>query len=68
MRHHLRSGSLLRIDEEEGRIILEPVEERPRLLEHGGLLLVDAPLDGPAPDHRQLREERLARLTEDVPE
>jgi AbrB family looped-hinge helix DNA binding protein len=62
VRHHLHAGSRLRVAEAEGRIVLEPIEEPTPLVERGGLLLVEAPLEGPAVDHRQLREERLQSL------
>ena len=62
VRHHLHGGTQLRIAETEGCIVLEPIEEPTPLVEHRGLLLVEAPVDGPAVDHRQLREERLQSL------
>jgi bifunctional DNA-binding transcriptional regulator/antitoxin component of YhaV-PrlF toxin-antitoxin module len=64
LRHQLHTGSRLRLDEVKGRILLEPVHEPCPLVERDGLLLINAPLEEPVPDHRQVREERLARLTE----
>ncbi|NJL27375.1 MAG: AbrB/MazE/SpoVT family DNA-binding domain-containing protein [Thermoanaerobaculia bacterium] len=66
-RHRLREGSRVRIAEEADRIVLEPLEEAAPLVERDGLLLVGAKLESTAPDHRQLREERLAKLAT-VPE
>lgn len=63
-RHNLSGGTRLRIGEDRGRIVLEPMAEEARLVERGGLLLVDAQLVGPEVDHRQVREERLAMLAE----
>ncbi len=62
LRHHLHGGSRMRIAEDRGRIVLEPIDEPTPLVERGGLLLVDAPLEGAVVDHRQLREDRLNSL------
>ncbi len=64
-RHHLQDGSRLRWAEEGDRIVLEPVTEPAGLVESDGLPLVRGSLHkGSVPDHRELREDRLARLHE----
>ena len=64
-RYHLQGGSRLRLAEEGNRIILEPIEEPAVLVERNGLPLVRGALEeGSIPDHREVREERIARLSE----
>jgi AbrB family looped-hinge helix DNA binding protein len=58
----LRKGSRLMVREEGDRLVLEPVETTCVPVERGGLLLIEGRLTGPVPDHRDLREERLAGL------
>ena len=60
--HNLRQGSRLRIHARRGRIVLEPVDEEPAVVEQEGLLLAAGHLEGPPGDHLALREERLDRL------
>ncbi len=62
VRHGLQEGTRMRIAEDAGHLILEPIPEDTPLVERGGLLLVDAPLSGEPVDHRSLREERLTAL------
>ena len=64
----LTAGARLRVWEEAGRLLLEPIPEQPILVEEGGLLLAGGYLEGAEVDHRALREERLARRIEDVTE
>ncbi len=62
-RFHLRGGSSLRLAEESGRIVLEPIEQPSARTRAVAIVpLIDGPLQGPAPGHRQLREERLDHL------
>ena len=64
-RHHLHGGSRLRLAEEGNRIVLEPIAEPAVLVERDGLPLVRGTLEeGSIPDHREIREERIARLSE----
>ena len=64
-RYHLQSGSRLRLAEEGERIVLEPIAEPAVLVERDGLPLVRGALEeGSIPDHRELREDRIARLSE----
>ncbi len=64
-RHHLHGGSRLRLAEEGDRIVLEPIGKPAALVERDGLPLVRGSLgEDSIPDHRQLREERIARLSE----
>lgn len=68
LRHHLRSGSRLRLAENAGQIVLEPIDSTPSiravLVEEDGLPLIRGVPEGPVPDHREIREERLGRLSE----
>ena len=57
----LAAGSELALEVQGGMIHLRPITSA-RLERRAGRLVVASPLSGPAPDHRDLREERLARL------
>ncbi|HYC55252.1 MAG TPA: AbrB/MazE/SpoVT family DNA-binding domain-containing protein [Candidatus Binatia bacterium] len=65
LREQLRllPNSRLRITEEKNRVVLEPIEEDPVLIERGGVVLIGGELTGGAPDARQIREERIQELT-----
>jgi bifunctional DNA-binding transcriptional regulator/antitoxin component of YhaV-PrlF toxin-antitoxin module len=61
-KHRLTRGARLRIEEDGGRIVLEPLGSQAAVEERGGVLVVDAhPID-PDVDHRTVREEHLDRL------
>lgn len=57
----LSAGSELAVEVRDGVIHLRPITSA-RLERRAGRLVIASPLAGPAPDHRDLREERLARL------
>lgn len=58
-RLHLHAGTRLRLTERDSQIVLEPEHVEAQLKEKSGLLLVAGQLEGPVPDHRDLRDERL---------
>lgn len=58
LRHQLHTRSRSRLDEVNGQILPEPVNEPPPLVECDGLLLGSAPLE------ELVCEERLAHLTQ----
>jgi AbrB family looped-hinge helix DNA binding protein len=60
-RHQLSAGSRLIVVEDGDRIVLVPRQAQPSTIEIGGLLVFTGRLSGEAPDHRQLRESRIAR-------
>jgi len=63
-RLRLHDGSRLRIREESGeRLVLEPVADACVPVEIDGLLIVRGSLQGPVPDHRDERAERIRRQT-----
>lgn len=57
----LAAGSELALDVQGGAIHLRPLASA-RLERRAGRLVVASPLAGPAPDHRDIREDRLAGL------
>ena len=60
---HLALGSTLLIQEKDGKITLEPIEEEPDLIEKDGLLIVRPKLTGDIEDAvRQHRERRISDL------
>lgn len=63
-RHHLHSGARLELAEEDDRLVLVPVASQTPTREEAGLLVFTGTLVGRIPDHRELREVRLAGLTE----
>jgi AbrB family looped-hinge helix DNA binding protein len=64
IREHLglKGGSQLRIAEEGGRVVLESMETPYELVEKQGILVIRGRTGDPLPDHRELREERIAHL------
>jgi AbrB family looped-hinge helix DNA binding protein len=58
----LAPGTRLQLREEQGRLVLEPERSEPAVRETGGLLILEQPLDGQPPDHRDVRAERIRRL------
>lgn len=60
-RLHLGPGRRLRVIEDGGRVVIEPMEEVSRPAEVGGLLVIRGKLLGAVPDHRELRERSLRR-------
>jgi AbrB family looped-hinge helix DNA binding protein len=58
----LHPGNHLRLLERDRRLILEPIEEEPVLVERDGLTLIGGRLEGPPVSVRELREERLDEL------
>ena len=63
-RLHLQAGSRLMLTEDGERISLVPLEAQPVTKEVGGLLVFAGELTGGPPDHRELREERLRKLSQ----
>lgn len=61
-RHHLASGSRVRVTERGMHLEIEPLPATGWLAERHGLLVATAPLRGPVTDHRDLRNERLEHL------
>jgi len=59
---HLRKGTRLRVLDEGNHLVLQPLNEAPRLIRSGGLLVVEGRLVGPPSDHREIREARIRRL------
>ena len=64
-RHQLHAGSRLELTEEEERLVLVPLQSQPSTKETAGLLVFTGRLTGSVPDHRELREARLSRLSEE---
>ena len=60
---HLHPNTRLRVIEGERRIVLEPLEDEPVLIERDGLVLIGGELVGPPLDVRTVREERLDDLS-----
>ena len=62
IREHLRlkQGSRVRLREEGQRLVLEPLPEECVVSEVDGLPVIRGRLTGNVPDHRALREQRLA--------
>lgn len=60
--HHLRAGAKLRVINDEDCIVLVPSRSEPRLVEKDGLLVVKSRSKAEIPDHRDLRDERSAKL------
>lgn len=65
--HRLQAGSRLTLIDEDDRLVLVPTQPLPkiskaRLVEENGLLVVTGPEQIDLPDHRRIREERLADL------
>ena len=56
----------LRVIGDHQRVVLEPVEEAPVLIERDGIVLVGGELAGPLPTVRQAREDRLDELAHRV--
>lgn len=63
-RHQLRAGSRLQLLEDEERLILVPLQAKAATKEVSGLLVFKGVLTDAVPDHRDLRELRLSRLSE----
>jgi len=59
----LAPGTRLRVDVEGERLVLDPEPPDPALREEDGLLIVETPVEGDILDHREVRAERIARLT-----
>ena len=60
--HGLVAGSRLTLVDEDDRLVLVPLTSQPRLVERNGLLVVTGVGGAEIPDHRALREERIAGL------
>jgi AbrB family looped-hinge helix DNA binding protein len=58
----LLPNTRLRVIERDRRVVLEPVEDAPVLIERDGLVLIGGELVGPPPDVRTLRQERIDQL------
>ena len=56
----------LRVVEDHQRVVLEPVEEAPVLIERDGIVLVGGELAEPALNVRKAREDRLDELVHRV--
>ena len=64
-RLHLRGGSRIRLTEEDNqRLVLEPVDDADCLVEVGGLLIATGTHRGEWVDHRTLRDERIEDLAD----
>lgn len=59
-RHGLGGGARLTLVDLPDKVLLVPAHDEPRLVERNGLLVVAGPRSSEIPDHRDLREERLA--------
>jgi AbrB family looped-hinge helix DNA binding protein len=59
----LHPNSRLRVFESDRRVVLEPIEDQPVLIERDGLVLIGGTLVGPALDLHTAREERLDDLS-----
>jgi AbrB family looped-hinge helix DNA binding protein len=60
-RHRLAAGSRLILVEDGDRIVLVPRQAQTSTIEAGGLLVFTGHLTGDIPDHREVREFRIAR-------
>jgi AbrB family looped-hinge helix DNA binding protein len=58
----LLPNTRLRVIEHDRRVVLEPIEDEPVLIERDGLVLIGGELVGPPPEVRKLREERVDDL------
>lgn len=58
----LLPNTRLRVVEHDRRVVLEPVEDAPVLIERDGLVLIGGELVGPPPEVRRVREERVDEL------
>lgn len=64
-RLRLRGGSRIRLSEAgDQRLLLEPIEDTDCLTEIDGLLIATGTHHGEWPDHRTLRDERVAELAD----
>lgn len=63
-RHHLRAGVRLVLTERGNELVFTALDASPQTKEEGGVLVFAGRLAVDAPDHRELREARLARLAE----
>jgi bifunctional DNA-binding transcriptional regulator/antitoxin component of YhaV-PrlF toxin-antitoxin module len=59
----LCKGLRLRLIADGNRLILEPLPEHHVPVDEGGLLVATGALIGPIPDHREVRQERVDRLS-----
>jgi AbrB family looped-hinge helix DNA binding protein len=66
-RLRLGPGQRLRVIEDGGRLVLEPVAAVSKPIDVNGLLVIRGALRGPVPDHRALREARLRGKAEQRP-
>lgn len=66
-RLRLRKGSRLRIRLDQNRIVLEPLSDQSVPVEVEGLLIIRGRLADPVPDHRDVREDRIAALSRTRP-
>ena len=64
-RHRLAAGARLTLVDDEERLILIPRQQTGSTIEKAGLLVFQGRLEGATPDHRAMRDERLARLAGD---
>jgi len=62
----LAGGGKIRVWEEDGRLLMEPVSEETVLLEDGGLLLCGGRLEGDLLTIEDLRDERIDELVRDA--
>ncbi len=62
----LEAGSRIRIWEEDGRLLMEPVPEETLLVQDGGLLLCSGRLEGGPVSIEDLRDERIDALIHDA--
>ncbi len=61
-RHHLSGGSRLLLSDDSEKLVLVPRREVGGTVEKHGLLVFQGRLEPDLPDHRDDREDRLARL------
>lgn len=61
----LHSGTRLRLRQEGDALVLEPLPDDSVPIERDGLLIIRGRLIGAVPDHREIREERIARFGRD---
>jgi AbrB family looped-hinge helix DNA binding protein len=59
----LLPNTRLRVVEQDRRVVLEPIEDEPILIEKDGLVLIGGELVGPLPDARSARDQRVRELT-----
>jgi AbrB family looped-hinge helix DNA binding protein len=63
---HLTPGTVLMIEEKDGRITLEPITEEPMIIEKDGLLVLHAQLTEDVSDIiSQNRDKRLSSIIKD---